>query len=196
MWSRLEDLSCLPQHRLFSSLGPRVPARISEQQCCVKLNTGVFELGVASIRFGMERARPCQLGTGNSWGVVEHAWTFLNESRQLDSKARRILHVVKTGNVFGVLLSWLLWALGLGVCGAGWFSRGFLVCGLPFLCPYVFLFCVFQGDVHSRSIDLAVTELRRAPTQEPAPLKAPLAAVKPNGKLDMAGVLQCWSCTS
>ena len=50
---RLEDPSCIPRHTqrlLFSSFCPRVPARISEQQCC------------------MDRARSCQFGTGETWG--------------------------------------------------------------------------------------------------------------------------------
>ena len=122
-------------------------------------------------------------------GVVEHAWTFLNESRQLDSEARRIPHVVdhvllvggrnaskQTSLNVNQKRFWdssVLASVGSGalwVCGAGWFFRGFPVCGLLAL----FVFCVFQGDVHSRSIDLAVTELQRAPTQEPAPCRYPL----------------------
>ena len=121
-------------------------------------------------------------------GVVEHAWTFLNESRQLDSEARRIPHVVdhvllvggrsaskqtslnvNRKRIWGSSVLASLDSGALWVCGAGWFSRGFPVCGLPFLCPLVFPFCVFHGDLHSRSIDLAVTEL-----QEPAPYRYPL----------------------
>ena len=121
---------------------------------------------------------------------MEHEWTFLNEYRQLDSEARRIPNVVDhvllvggrgaskqtSPNVnrkrvwdFSVLAS--VGSGALWVCGAGWLSRGFPVCGLPFLCPLVFL---SMFSMVTSTADLSVTELQRAPTQEPALCRYPL----------------------
>ena len=169
----------------------RVPARISEQQCCNKINRGTFELGVASTRF---RATVLH---GESTNVPVWNWKLLGSRETCEDFPPRIEAVGLRGssqsprggprpvvrgssasrqtsqNVYRkrVWGSSVLASVGSGdlwVCGPGWFSRGFPVCGLPFLCPLVFL------DVHSRSVDLAVTELRRAPTQEPAPYRYPL----------------------
>ena len=89
---------------------------------------------------------------------VEHAWTFPNESRQLDSKACRILHVVNHVLLVGgcsaskqtsLNVNWkrvwgssVLASVGSGalwVCGAGWFSHASLFVACPsfalfFLC--------------------------------------------------------------